>query len=356
MIITYNHVNYIGKAIESVLNQETEYDFEINIIEDCSTDGTQDVIREYKKKFPDKLNLYLNEKNIGTLTPPPQKVFHAGFKTMTGEYIAILEGDDFWSSPHKMQKQISFLESNPDFAGCSHNVIKVYENGQPSHRFIYYENTKPVHTIHDFVNMTSFFHLSTLMFRNVLQGVPPKYFANRYSCDIFNTMIHATYGPIRHYDEDMSVYRAHAGGNFSTMSNIKGRIYNIDGLRKYNRWLGYKYLKGFSFTINRLCREMLLEEKKVGEDKLSRLRLLKYRYLEYFYLGLHSFLNIPNELKSFANEKLTREYLLHPYYQVTNRAFWYQLMIKSNLLTSIYRFLKSYLKKVYAFLFSRTKR
>src|ERR1039458_57923 len=110
MLITYNHEKYIGQALESILNQKTEYDYEISVIEDCSTDRTQEIILRYKAQFPDRIQTYFNPKNIGTLDPPPQKVFYEGFKTLTGDYLAILEGDDYWSATDKLQKQMSFLE------------------------------------------------------------------------------------------------------------------------------------------------------------------------------------------------------------------------------------------------------
>ena len=261
MLITYNHEKYIGKAIESVLMQETEYQFEIVVIEDCSTDRTQEVILRYKEKYPDKIRTYFNPTNIGTLDPPQQKVTYAGFKRLLGDYVCILEGDDYWLSPHKLQRQIRFLEKNPTFAACAHNTIKVYEEGKlPSHRFIYSENPKHIHTIDDFITMMSFFHTTGVMYRNVLFSDPAPYYRSKWSCDIFNVMSHVQHGDLFYMDDDMAVYRAHAGGSYSNMLPIKGRIFNIDGLRHYNRWLGLRYLKGFAYTLNRLTRSMLDEE------------------------------------------------------------------------------------------------
>ena len=175
MIITYNHAKYIAQAIESVINQKTEYQIEIIVIEDCSTDGTQEIILQYKEKYPDIIATYLNPVNIGTNNPPAQKVFSEGFKKLKGDYIAILEGDDYWSSSDKVQKQISFLEANKDFVACSHNTVKIYEDkSKEPHRFLYWENTKQIHDINDFVAMTSFFHTSSIIYRNVLNGIPPK--------------------------------------------------------------------------------------------------------------------------------------------------------------------------------------
>lgn len=292
MLITYNHEKYIGKAIESILMQDTEYSYEINVIEDCSSDRTQEIVLQYKAKHPDKIKTYFNKKNIGTLSPPPQKVFYAGFKTLKGDYIAILEGDDYWSSPDKLQKQVAFLESNPGFVACAHNTVKIYQdNSQEPHRFLYWKGTKQVHTVHDFVQMTSFFHTSSILYRNVLRGIPPRPFRSKWSCDIFNTLAHVQYGKLRYFDEDMSVYRSHKGGNFSNLPETKGRIYNIEGLRRYNRWLGFRYLKDFSFTIYRLC-VLLLRDVDAGRlASLTRSERLKYKTIAAVYGGIYDALD-----------------------------------------------------------------
>ncbi len=293
MIITYNHAKYIAQAIEGVLNQKTEYLIEIIVIEDCSTDGTQDIILQYQKKHPDIIKSYLNPVNIGTKTPPAQKVFFEGFKKLKGEYIAILEGDDYWSSADKVQKQISFLEANKDFVACSHNTIKIYEDGSKEpHRFLYWEGTKSVHTIHDFVAMTSFFHLSSIIYRNVMDGLPPKQFKSKWSCDIFNTIAHVQYGDLYYINEDMSVYRQHKGGNYSNMSETKGRIFNINGLRKYNKWLKYKYCKGFCFTIHRLCKDLAKQSKSGNIPALTKYQKIKYKTIGNLYRALWNIQNL----------------------------------------------------------------
>ncbi len=349
MIITYNHVNFIAKAIESVLCQETEYDFEINIIEDCSTDGTQNVIREYQERFPNKIKAFLNPKNIGSTEPPPQKVFSEGFKTLTGDYISILEGDDYWNSPKKIQTQVSFLESHRDFVACAHNTIKIYEDGTKApHRFLYWEEPKQVHTIHDFIAMTSFFHTSSIIYRNVLKGIPPKQFRSKWSCDIFNTMAHVQHGPLKYFCEDWSVYRSHKNGNFSTMSDIDGRIYNIEGLQRYNLWLRFKFHRGFCFTIHRLCEDLLRLADK-SPAALDKRTYKRYGRLMAIYGLLHF-------LASFEIKKLQVEFkyrvhivkcaIIGPF-QIfwrmrPSKVFRYELMLRlrSKLVTNTYGALK----------------
>lgn len=283
MLITYNHGKYIAQALESILMQETEYSYEINVIEDCSTDNTQEVVMRYVEKYPHIVKPFFNKKNIGFKVT--QKNFFRGFKTLKGDYIAILEGDDYWSSPQKLQKQIAFLEANPGYAACSHNTIKVYEDGsREPHRFMYWENMKQEYTLEDFIYLQAFFHTTTLIYRNVFHGIPPKQFISPWSCDIFITIAHMQFGKCQYFDEDMAVYRAHSGGRFSNMRLMDGWFFNIGGLRRYNQWLGYRHCKAFAGSIARYCTVVLRDAGKLEETApLTIAQLFKYASLRSCY-------------------------------------------------------------------------
>ncbi len=125
LFITYNHEAYIRKALDSVLSQETDFPFEIVVGEDCSTDGTRDILRQYKEKYPDKFRLLFRKKNFGR---PTRNVYET-WKACKGRYVAFLEGDDYWCDVHKLQKQIDFLENNP-YIGVTHSCKLVGKNGE----------------------------------------------------------------------------------------------------------------------------------------------------------------------------------------------------------------------------------
>lgn len=110
-MITYNHEKYISQALDGILMQKTNFNYEIVIGEDCSTDRTREICIEYQKKYPDKIKLLLNEKNIG-VTPN----FIQTLKACKGKYIALCEGDDYWTDSYKLQKQVDFLEANPEYS------------------------------------------------------------------------------------------------------------------------------------------------------------------------------------------------------------------------------------------------
>ena len=129
LVVTYNHVKYIGQALDSILTQKTEYDYVIHVLEDCSTDGTQDVVMRYAREHPGIVKPFLNPRNLGRRKPPAkgklntpskelQKCFYQRLTELDGDYIAILEGDDYWSSPLKLQNQVSFLEFSSGFCGA----------------------------------------------------------------------------------------------------------------------------------------------------------------------------------------------------------------------------------------------
>jgi len=292
MIITYNHEKYIAQALESVLMQETNFEFEINVIEDCSTDRTASIILDYAAKYPNIVKPYLNKKNIGSKVT--QKNFIRGFRTLKGEYIAILEGDDYWTSPGKLQKQVDFLDSHPDFAICAHNTVKVYEDGSSlPHRFLYYGHLSDAGT-EDVIMLHRFFHMAGVLYRNVFNGNPPRQYGSKWSCDIFIMISHAVFGKIHHMDEEMAVYRAHSGGQFSTRKALDMWIFQIDALQRYNAWLGFRYAKIFAKSIVKFCDHVLREAGKDGVESLNAAQWLKITLIRSGYTAVYDFLNFPN--------------------------------------------------------------
>lgn len=115
LMITYNHENFIREAIEGVLMQKTDFPVELIIGEDCSTDSTRKICLEYKAKYPDKIRLLLPEFNLGVM-----RNFIETMQAATGKYIALCEGDDYWTDQYKLQKQVDFLEANSDYSCCFH--------------------------------------------------------------------------------------------------------------------------------------------------------------------------------------------------------------------------------------------
>ncbi len=112
-VVTYNHEKYLAEALDSILMQEVEYPMEIEIGEDRSNDNTLAICEAYAKKYPDVIKLHINEKNLGY-----NWNFYRTMERCRGEYVAVLDGDDLWTDPQKLKKQIEFLDNNPEYTMC----------------------------------------------------------------------------------------------------------------------------------------------------------------------------------------------------------------------------------------------
>lgn len=120
--VTYNHEKYIRDALEGFFMQKTDFDWKLVIHDDASTDGTQDIIREYTDMYPDKIVSILQTENQYSQGIDINKITS---KYLKGKYIASCEGDDYWIDPYKLQKQYDFLQQNSDFSGCYHNIVEL---------------------------------------------------------------------------------------------------------------------------------------------------------------------------------------------------------------------------------------
>jgi glycosyltransferase involved in cell wall biosynthesis len=116
-LITYNHEKYIRQAIEGVLRQNVNFDWELIIADDFSTDGTRAILQEYQERNPTRIRLILQEKNVG-----PAQNWLDLMNAPKSKYIAYFEGDDYWIDENKLQQQVDFLEQNPTFSLCHSNV------------------------------------------------------------------------------------------------------------------------------------------------------------------------------------------------------------------------------------------
>ena len=125
LMITYNHELYIEQAIEGVLMQQTSFTFELIIGEDCSTDQTRMICKKFKEKYPDKIRLLLPNENLGM-----NRNFIVTLEQCTGKYIALCEGDDYWTDSLKLQKQVEFLEENTDYSMVFTNSMEVFNYNQ----------------------------------------------------------------------------------------------------------------------------------------------------------------------------------------------------------------------------------
>jgi glycosyltransferase involved in cell wall biosynthesis len=201
--ITYNQEKYVRQALDSFVEQKTDFPFEVVIADDCSTDNTPKIIAEYASAYPDLFRIIPRKKNIGSWPN-----FIDALNRTKGDYIALCEGDDYWTDPKKLQLQADFLDKNPDHAICFHPV-KVFFEGHPQEKSIYPDE-----------NLRSDLSTLALLKNNFIQTNSVMYRRQDYSKlpdsvipgDWYLHLYHAQFGKIGFIDRTMAAYRRHAGG------------------------------------------------------------------------------------------------------------------------------------------------
>ena len=269
LTITYNQEQFIGQAIESALMQETDFDFEIVIGEDCSTDRTREIVLDYKRRFPDKIRLLLQEKNLGAYPNAVQSL-----SLCQGDYITVLDGDDYWTSPHKLQKQVDFLDSHSDYVMCFHNAQVIHEDGSKAPHNRYPDSMKSTYVLEDILNHTYILPVS-VMFRNGLVDAElPEAFKGLPICDWLRFILVAQHGKIGYSEEVMGVYRVHAGGIFSLKGSVEDRIRlklaQLESYEVMNKYLNYQYDYIMRDRIVHLCYDLARAYERLGDWKMMR--------------------------------------------------------------------------------------
>ena len=258
-IITYNHEKFIASAIESVLMQKTTFDFEIVLGEDYSTDRTREICIEYKKKFGDKIKLLLNDKNLGVIPN-----FVKTLSACTGKYVALCEGDDYWTDPFKLQKQIDFLESNSAYSLCFHDAVVLWDDKSHQPEYFCTNDQKATATIYDVINKW-FVPTASMVFRAELIKPLPEWFQDIYNGDYALDMLLANKGPIGYLKDVMSVYRKsdsslsrNIGKNYQFVGNQKIKLLNY-----FNSYTDFKYNYAIETQIKNLEKEMKIYKSKI---------------------------------------------------------------------------------------------
>lgn len=210
--IAYNVEKFLPAAIESVLQQRTNFKVELVIGEDCSTDDTREIALKYQERYPHIIRVLQHEKNLG-LTPNSVATQNA----CRGKYIALLDGDDYWTDSFKLQKQVDFLEKNPGYSGSGHQAMKIYEDGsQPK---LFGEESDRDYGLYDTITHRKF-HTSSLVYRKEIWekvgGIPENISSNERA---IYPMV-AIFGKIKYFMDNMCVYRL-SGSNLTTRITYK---------------------------------------------------------------------------------------------------------------------------------------
>ena len=249
----YNQAKYIKDALNGFVMQDTSFPFEVLIHDDASTDGTADIIREYEMMYPEIIKpIYQKEnqysKHLGVIS----KILK---ERVSGKYVAMCEGDDYWTDSHKLQKQFDFMENNPDYTlcGCSTSWLNMLTGKIVKRRPIEYDRDV---SLEEFVTPFKgrvFPYVSFFLRTEIWKGIPVWGFPVG---DIPLTYYAAITGKVRMLSDCMCVYRWHADGSWTVRKagrDERIKIYGqmISGLEKVNTFSEGKYSDVFEKGILR---------------------------------------------------------------------------------------------------------
>ncbi|MAB37999.1 MAG: hypothetical protein CL528_10000 [Aequorivita sp.] len=259
-MVTYNHQDYIAQAVESVMMQQTDFNVHLFIGEDFSSDDTRDICQSLKQKYPGRISLFLNERNIGP-NKNAKSIYEACFNS-GAKYIAMLEGDDYWTDPLKLQKQVDLLEASPQLVAC-HHWQKVAKKKGDSFEEI--EAPKEGHGYFPFeTNVRSIFEnkmrvkARTVMFRNIFEpseitlNFPKAAFG-----DVPLSFVLGKYGRFGFIDEEMAVYRQTTTGvSTAGLKELGLKKFKVQHFKNWieiwdyaDRFYDFKYHKEATETV-----------------------------------------------------------------------------------------------------------
>lgn len=226
-LITYNQAKFIRQAIDGVLMQKTNFPFQLVVADDVSSDGTREILQEYKEKHPDKIHLILQEKNKGPAQNWIDLVTYPKSK-----YISYFEGDDYFIDENKFQKQIDFLESHPEYSACTHYGDIIHEDGslkKKSKRPMMNEKNER-HFEHALRQGASSWVTASVIFKR--EYLERDIFWTLFDSDKFNgdfilDLVCAEDKPIYYMEDNMAVHRHHPQGVWSGI-NRKKKTFRVD--------------------------------------------------------------------------------------------------------------------------------
>lgn len=268
-IITYNHERFIAQAIESVLMQETDFPVELVIGEDCSADGTRETALDNARRHPERIRLLLHEHNLGMMPN-----FVATLQACRGQYIALVEGDDYWTDPHKLQNQVDFLESHPDYALCFHATYKLFQDtGQvviekPNLRRPYYE-------LDDILGMRIGIWTVSVMFRRALVLDLPAWYFEAPVGDTPLFALLSKQGKIGYIDQVMATYRVHDGGVWQGSSELARTRMNRETLLALRKHFGHRHERLFRIPISNNYLNQARLSADLGDDANAKTYIKK---------------------------------------------------------------------------------
>lgn len=291
LVLTYHQASYIKDCLDGILMQKTDFPFEIIIGEDDSKDGTREICREYAEKHPDKIRLFLHAKeNNIKINEKPSPIFNVFYNIFSaqGKYLAICEGDDYWTDPLKLQKQVDFMESNPDCTFSFHPTVCIDEKDSS------YNHTKQPPNPDIVQKFTLKENIQgkglgiwtvSMMLKSVYLKQIPSWLMEAPITDLAIKLYYAHHGPIVYTPCISAVYRRRSLGSWSELTNtyqwqIDHMIERISTFNLFDQYSEFKY-KNEIKASNKWWRELCLPKAFSFANRIQRKELI-FNNLNYF--------------------------------------------------------------------------
>jgi glycosyltransferase involved in cell wall biosynthesis len=268
---TYNHENYIADAIESFLMQKTDFSYEILIHDDASTDRTPEIIKQYESKYPDLIKpIYQTENQYSKVV----KTGGFNMERAKGKYIAVCEGDDYWTDPYKLQKQVDYMEKHPECSMCVHAAYRILPDKTKLKLHVRPNRGNKVFTVEEVIEGGGgLFATNSMLYPAVFNTNRPYFYEIAPVGDYPLAIYLALQGTVYYIDEFMSAYRVGVKDSWSSRmsSSIERRVAHIDNvkdmLNDINRYSEYKYDIAIKKHIQNIKFNLMLDQGRFKEAK-----------------------------------------------------------------------------------------
>lgn len=304
--LAYNHEKYIQNALEGFVSQKTNFPYEVFVHDDASKDQTPNIILEYAKKYPHIIKPIIQKENQYSKKIPIIKTYIAPL--MKGKYIAICEGDDYWCDENKLQRQVDWLETNPDYSFCVHNTKLIDIQSGDERYFNNNIEDKDITVEEVLQGGGAHFHTSSFMYRAEYLNMPEEFKIHAIG-DYPRSIYLALCGKVRYLHNIMSVYRMNVEGSYTrrfTAASLEVRRHKneqvIQMLKNVDVYTKGQYTEYIAKLIHQKEFSLLLDEGKIREIKKE-------------YYDMYSTLSMKVKIKVFL--KNTFPHIIRLYHKFT---------------------------------------
>ena len=254
-ITTYNLEKYVSQAIDSVLSQKTSFKYRILVADDCSTDNTPIILKDYEERYPDVINVLYSDKNLGSLANSNRL-----FDRIDSEYFSFLDGDDYWVDNNRLQKQVDFLDNHKQYSMCGGNT-QFLRNGNLDTLMLGIQDLNKEYNFEDEITRKlPLIHTSSILLRNTIyKNGLPKCFKNAVGtfeeCAVrgenFRRMLHLKESPLYLMEDTFSVYRIHDAGMWQGASPVRRAIESAIAYNFYSKYFDF----GNNLQLNKMAKK-----------------------------------------------------------------------------------------------------